>query len=181
VILDEPTNHLDIDSRAALIEAINDFPGAVILISHDRYLLDACADALWLVAGGTVAPFDGDMEDYRRLVLTGSVGRGEGGGEGTGGAQSEARVSRTETRRAAAEKRAELAPLRSRIAAADKTIARLTKEIGRIDAELATDLFARDPGKATALAKARSDAVAALAAAEEDWLAASAEYEAAAG
>jgi ATP-binding cassette, subfamily F, member 3 len=182
VILDEPTNHLDIDSRAALIEAINDFPGAVILISHDRYLLDACADALWLVAGGTVAPFDGDMEDYRRLVLSGSVGgRGEGAGEGTQGAQNEVRVSRTETRRAAAEKRAELAPLRNRIAAADKTIARLTKEIARIDAELASDLFARDPGKATALAKARSDAAAALAAAEEEWLVASTEYEVAAG
>ena len=69
VILDEPTNHLDIDSRAALIEAINDYPGAVILVSHDRYLLEACADRLWLVAGGTVTPFDGDLDDYRRSVL----------------------------------------------------------------------------------------------------------------
>ena len=66
VILDEPTNHLDIDSRAALIEAINDYPGAVILVSHDRYLLEACADRLWLVQGGKVAPFDGDLDDYRR-------------------------------------------------------------------------------------------------------------------
>ena len=65
VILDEPTNHLDIDSRAALIEAINDFPGAVILVSHDRYLLEACADRLWLVADGAVTPFDGDLDDYR--------------------------------------------------------------------------------------------------------------------
>ena len=56
VILDEPTNHLDIDSRAALIEALNDFPGAVILVSHDRYLLEACADRLWLVQDGTVKP-----------------------------------------------------------------------------------------------------------------------------
>ena len=77
VILDEPTNHLDIDSRAALIEAINDYPGAVMLVSHDRYLLEACADRLWLVADGTVAPFDGDLDDYRRLTLA------ERGGGGT--------------------------------------------------------------------------------------------------
>ena len=69
IILDEPTNHLDIDSRAALIEAINDYPGAVILVSHDRYLLEACADRLWLVQGGQVKPFDGDLDDYRRHVL----------------------------------------------------------------------------------------------------------------
>ncbi len=69
-MLDEPTNHLDIDSRAALIEAINEFPGAVILVSHDRYLIEACADRLWLVADGTGRrPFDGDLDDYRRLVL----------------------------------------------------------------------------------------------------------------
>src|SRR5262249_21880144 len=52
LILDEPTNHLDIDSRAALIEAINSYPGAVILVSHDRYLIEACAERLWLVASG---------------------------------------------------------------------------------------------------------------------------------
>jgi ATP-binding cassette subfamily F protein 3 len=68
IILDEPTNHLDIDSRAALIEAINDYPGAVILISHDRHLIEASADRLWLVANGTVTPYDNDIDDYRRLV-----------------------------------------------------------------------------------------------------------------
>src|SRR5436190_22939186 len=70
VVLDEPTNHLDIDSRSALIAAINDYPGAVILVSHDRYLIEACADRLLLVANGEVAPFDGDLDDYRRLVLS---------------------------------------------------------------------------------------------------------------
>ena len=78
VILDEPTNHLDIDSRAALIEAINDYPGAVILVSHDRYLIEACADRLWLVADGGVAPFDGDLDDYRRLVLSDGGTAGDG-------------------------------------------------------------------------------------------------------
>ena len=74
LILDEPTNHLDIDSREALVHALNDYPGAVILISHDRHLIEACADRLWLVADGTVKPFDGDIEDYRRMVL-GKAGR----------------------------------------------------------------------------------------------------------
>ena len=79
LILDEPTNHLDIDSRAALIEAINDYPGAVILVSHDRHLLDACADRLWLVADGKVTPFDGDLDDYRRRVLSDRDDSGDSG------------------------------------------------------------------------------------------------------
>src|SRR6201996_7138638 len=70
LILDEPTNHLDIDSRAALAEAINEFPGAVIMVSHDRYLIEACADQLWVVADRTVSPFDGDLDDYRKTVLS---------------------------------------------------------------------------------------------------------------
>src|SRR4029077_195526 len=73
LILDEPTNHLDIEARAALISAVNDFPGAVVLVSHDRHLLDACADRLWLVSNGTVTAYDGDLEQYRRQVL-GSAG-----------------------------------------------------------------------------------------------------------
>ena len=72
IILDEPTNHLDIDSRAALAEAINEFPGAVIMVSHDRYLIEACADRLWVVADQTVTAYDGDLEDYRRMVLSAS-------------------------------------------------------------------------------------------------------------
>jgi ATP-binding cassette subfamily F protein 3 len=170
VILDEPTNHLDIDSRAALVEAINDYPGAMILISHDRHLLEACADRLWLVADGTVAPYDGDLDDYRRTVL-GREGRKEQRDDGA------EKVSRADQRRAAAEKRDELKPLKRRIDAAERSVSRLTADIAAIDAQLASDLFARDPAKATALSKARADAADALARAEEDWLAASAEYE----
>ena len=169
VILDEPTNHLDIDSRAALVEAINEFPGAAILISHDRYLIEACADRLWLVGDGTVAPYDGDLDDYRRLVLGREARREERDDAG--------KVSRTDQRRAAAEKREELKPLKRRIDTAEKTVARLTADIAAIDAQLADGLFARDPAKATALSKARADAADALAKAEEDWLTASAAYE----
>jgi ATP-binding cassette subfamily F protein 3 len=170
VILDEPTNHLDIDSRAALVEAINDYPGAMILISHDRHLLEACADTLWLVANNTVAPYDGDLDDYRRIVL----GREAKKEQRDDGAE---KVSRTDQRRAAAEKREELKPLKRRIDAAEKTVNKLTADIEKMDAELASDLFARDPAKATALSKSRAEAANALAKAEEDWLSASAEYE----
>ena len=69
LILDEPTNHLDIDSRRALLDALNEYEGAVILITHDRSLMELVADRLWLAADNTVVPFDGDMDDYARLVL----------------------------------------------------------------------------------------------------------------
>ena len=141
-ILDEPTNHLDIDSRAALVEAINDYPGAVILVSHDRHLIEACADRLWLVADGTVAPYEGDLDDYRRLVL---------GREARASTQRDERASRTDQRRAAAERREELKPLKRRIDAAEQSVGRLSAEIATIDTQLAGDLFARDPAKAAAL------------------------------
>jgi ATP-binding cassette subfamily F protein 3 len=174
LVLDEPTNHLDIDSRAALIEAINDYSGAVVLVSHDRYLLDACADRLWLVTGGSVTFFDGDLDDYRDLILRGDEGKSarEPAGEQASPA------SRSDARRAAAEKRAALAPLRRRITAAEAEIERLNAEINGIDAALSTEgLFARDPAQAAALGKARAVAAAALAQAEADWLEASSSYE----
>jgi ATP-binding cassette subfamily F protein 3 len=172
VILDEPTNHLDIDSRAALIEAINDFPGAVMLVSHDRHLLEACAERLWLVADGGVTPFDGDLDDYRRAVLS------ERGAGGASEPKTQSGPSRSDIRRAAAEKRAETAPLRKRVKQAEADMARLGRELAALDAALADgDLFARDPAKAAALAKQRADVAKAFAATEEAWLAASAALE----
>jgi ATP-binding cassette subfamily F protein 3 len=176
VILDEPTNHLDIDSRAALIEAINDYAGAVVLISHDRYLIEACADRLWLVGGGTVAPFDGDLDDYRNKVLS---DRRREPGESDGRGSGSERASRTEARRAAADQRAGLAPLRAQVAKAEKAVGRWTQEIERIDGMLAAPGLYADPAKATKLAKARAKAVEELAAAEAEWLSVSSQFEAA--
>jgi ATP-binding cassette subfamily F protein 3 len=174
VILDEPTNHLDIDSRAALIEAINDFPGAVMLVSHDRHLLEACADRLWLVHGGKVAPFDGDLDDYRRHVL------GDGGQAAPAAVKPAPRVDPATARRAAAEKRAATAPLRQRAAKAETEIANLTRQLRRLDATLADGaLFTREPARAAELSKTRATVVEAIAAAEEEWLAASAALESA--
>ena len=153
LILDEPTNHLDIDSRSALIEAINEYAGAVILVSHDRHLLDACADRLWLVADGKVTTFDGDLGDYRRRVLSDRDDDGDRRG------RESAPVSRAKPAAPTAGRRAETAPLRQRVARAEAEIARLTREIETLDATLADGaLFARDPAKAAALAKTRADA-----------------------
>ena len=179
MILDEPTNHLDIDSRAALIEAINAYPGAVILVSHDRHLVEACADRLWLVADGQVAPFDGDLDDYRRRVL---AERGASA-RGMAGAMAARRAPAARTPGAPPPKGVvELAPLRRRITEAEAAVASLNEEIRRIDAALAEPgLFARDPARAAALAKARAEHVDTLAKAEEDWLEASTALEADAG
>jgi ATP-binding cassette subfamily F protein 3 len=175
LILDEPTNHLDIDSRAALMEAINDYTGAVILVSHDRFLIEACADRLWLVGNGTVKPFDGDMDDYRQLVLSGDLDAPRRPEKPVAPA-----ASKTDERRAAAERRAALAPMRKRLEALEARLTKLTDVIGKVDAALADGTaFQKDPAKASDLAKMRAEAAEALATVEEEWLSLSGEIEAA--
>jgi ATP-binding cassette, subfamily F, member 3 len=175
IILDEPTNHLDIDSRAALAEAINEFPGAVIMVSHDRYLIEACADQLWVVADHTVTTYDGDLDDYRRMVLSArgmrTNSRDRGGGERSNG--------RDKPHRNKSEKRV---PLKQKISDAEAEIARINDIISKIDTALAMpDIFKRDPKQAAQLGKARAGAESALQRAEEEWLAASSQYDEAAG
>ncbi|MDT3686189.1 MAG: ABC-F family ATP-binding cassette domain-containing protein [Pseudorhodoplanes sp.] len=168
VILDEPTNHLDIDSRAALIEAINDYKGAVILVSHDRYLLEACVERLWLVANGDVVPFDGDLDEYQRRVLSDRRSNGKTDKAANGNS------SKADARRNSAQKRSELAALRKRVSQAEAATQKLGEEIARLDAALADpNLFTSDPAKGAALSKARAEAGVKLAAAEQDWLEAS--------
>src|SRR5215468_8949872 len=164
IILDEPTNHLDFDSRAALAEAINDFEGAVIMVSHDRYLIESCAERLWVVADRTVTSYDGDLEDYRRLVLS-SDRKPEVARERAGEERDRPQRSRGEKR----------IPLKQKVANAEAEIARIAGIIEKIDTALALpDLFTRDPKQAAQLAKARSSAAEALQRAEEEWLEASA-------
>jgi ATP-binding cassette subfamily F protein 3 len=146
----------------------------VILISHDRHLLDACAEQLWLVANGSVAPFAGDLDDYRRRVLAGEEAERKDGDDSAGSRGP----SRSNLRRVAAEKRVELAPLRRRIGAIESKIGRLAARIRDIDAALsAPDLYARDPAQAATLAKERAERTASLSAAEDEWLSLSAAYE----
>ena len=171
LILDEPTNHLDIDAREALVRAIADYEGAVLLITHDPHLIELVADRLWLVADGTVAPFDGDLDDYRAVLAEG--GRSQA-------AKAAPAPSRLDDRRARAEARAALAPLRRKAEAAEKTIARLSAERAAIEAKLADPRLYAGAGRPDEIA-AQNARLAAIAreieAAEEAWLSASAALE----
>ncbi|MBM3640884.1 MAG: ABC-F family ATP-binding cassette domain-containing protein [Alphaproteobacteria bacterium] len=170
LILDEPTNHLDIDSRAALIEAINDYEGAVILVSHDRYLLEACADRLWLVDDGTVRAFDGDMDDYARLVL--SKSRDEE-------PKRALLAPAQEGPKQEAPKRRDAGQARRKLAVAEERIEKFTQLLARVDEALAApDAFARNPQEAARLASQREELAVALAVAEEQWLELAADAEA---
>ncbi len=172
LILDEPTNHLDIESRAALLEGLNEYAGAVILISHDPYLIEACADRLWLVANGTVTAYDGDIDDYRRELLE------EKGLRRDRSKKNEQPVSRQEARKDAAKARAGIAPLKRASEAAEKRVAELTKQLAALDFKIAEPgLYERDPGAAARLGKERASLTAEIAKAEEAWLAAEAKWE----
>ena len=174
VILDEPTNHLDIDSRAELIEAINEYDGACVLVSHDRRLLEACVDRLWLVADGGVKPFDGDLDDYRRFVLAKSALEAN--------ESAFAETNRAVERREAAKARRDLAPLRKDIAAAEDKMRRLADLIVRVDEALAKpETFAGDAARALDLSRQRGELEKALIAAEEQWLTLAGEAEAVGG
>jgi ATP-binding cassette subfamily F protein 3 len=180
LILDEPTNHLDVDAREALVRALNDYEGAVILISHDRHLIEACADRLWIVRDGTVRSYDGDMHQYRAECLA------ERGGEDGQRAKSKtagaAKQSSQTARRQAAEQRTALAPLKKSVTKAEAEIERLSKKIASIESALADGtLYSGDAVRAQALARERGELIRDRDAAEAAWLAASEAYEAAAG
>jgi ATP-binding cassette subfamily F protein 3 len=167
LILDEPTNHLDIEAREALVQAINDFPGAVVLVSHDWHLLELVADRLWLVADGTARPFAGDLEDYERLVLDGGGSRNE-----TRSSELQSGSRRT-ARRLAAERRREIEPLRQAARRAEEKITRLTEECEALDRVLAQPPGPRDNGLALAAAlKRRAELMRLIERAEIEWLAA---------
>jgi ATP-binding cassette, subfamily F, member 3 len=163
LILDEPTNHLDIDAREALVKALADFQGAVLVITHDPHLVELVADRLWLVADGVVRPFEGDLDEYRTLVSE----------RARAPARAES-ASRREERRGRAEARAALAPLRRQARDAEATLERLSAERTRIERALADPrLYASGRGADIAAANARLAAIAREAeAAETAWLAA---------
>lgn len=178
LILDEPTNHLDVDSREALIHALNDFAGAVILISHDRHLLEATADRLWLVDGGTVAPYDGDLDDYRKLVLQKRKPESGKPVEAESSQTDSSRAARQERRQAAAQERERVADLKKRVRRCEAEIAKTEASIARLDGELGDpDLYQSKPERAQILAKERGSLEKQLKALEEDWLEASHAYE----
>ncbi|MCB1832137.1 MAG: ABC-F family ATP-binding cassette domain-containing protein [Geminicoccaceae bacterium] len=169
LILDEPSNHLDIDSREALVEAINAFPGAVVLISHDRRLVEFTADALWLVRDGRVRTFEGDMEDYRRELL---ASRGDPSPKkDTGANTSPARMS-------SADRRAKLAPLRARARDAEREVEKLQGTKAKLDAKLADPNTYLDGTDIAGLNRKAAALEEEIGRAEALWLDAEAEIEA---
>ncbi|MGF1447692.1 MAG: ATP-binding cassette domain-containing protein [Pikeienuella sp.] len=171
IILDEPTNHLDIESREALVTALNAYSGAVILISHDAHLVEAVADRLWLVKGGRVAPYDGDMEDYRRLLLASEA---EAGGQGPQPSQ------RRQAKRSAAETRRLLAPLRAEVKACEERLEKIEAMLEKLDARLAEPgLYEGPVEKIEALQIKRGEILDGQARAEALWVAAQEKLDAA--
>jgi ATP-binding cassette subfamily F protein 3 len=179
LILDEPTNHLDVDSREALIHALAEYEGAVVLISHDRHLVEATADRLWMVRNRTIEVYEGDIESYRAELLAERSARAPAR-SGIGGPTGEERGSRAAQRRLAAGRRAELAPLRKAMQAAEGAVERLSADLARLDAALAAPGLYADAAKAQRLAIERAQTAKRLAEAEEAWLAATVGYETAA-
>ncbi|HEX6956528.1 MAG TPA: ABC-F family ATP-binding cassette domain-containing protein [Ferrovibrio sp.] len=170
LIMDEPTNHLDMDTRDALVQAVNEFKGAVILVSHDRHMAEACADRFWLVADGTVKEFDGDLDDYARLLAErrrAALAQERGGNE-------KSAVDRKAERKQAAATRQMLAPLRIAVQNAEKALARLNAEKAKLDAKLADPKTYEtlSPAAQAELQKQHGELVKRIEAAEEDWLAA---------
>ncbi|WP_262695276.1 ABC-F family ATP-binding cassette domain-containing protein [Kordiimonas aquimaris] len=136
LILDEPTNHLDVDSREALIHAINGYDGAVLLISHDRHLVDACVDRLWIVEDGDVKTFEGDLDDYRKHLL---ALRSGAKAENRSAKQSE---NKKAARQQAAEQRKLLAPMKRAVENAEKAIEKFENEKTKLEDALADpDLY----------------------------------------
>jgi ATP-binding cassette subfamily F protein 3 len=155
LILDEPTNHLDVDSREALIHALNTYEGAVILISHDRHLMETCVDEFWLVANNTVKRYEGDIVEYGRMQIENAkkINKKQRD-KGQSSENKQDRKARQEQKRADAEKRQALAPLRADLKKIESKLENNTREIEKIDAQLAdVSLYETDPKKAAALSE----------------------------
>jgi ATP-binding cassette subfamily F protein 3 len=146
LLLDEPTNHLDFEMRHSLITALQDFAGAVIVVSHDRGLLRSVCDQFWLVADGVVRDFDGDLEDYAGWLEK------RAGAATTPAApkprNDERKPSSREGRRKEAGSRRDLAPRRQEIKAIETSLAKLGQDCTRLEAEIATLDYGRDAAHA---------------------------------
>ena len=171
LLLDEPTNHLDIDTREALAEAVQEFAGAVVLVAHDRGLLRAVCDDYLLVRDGRVQPFDGDLDDYAKLVLRAPQvdTTDTAGGD-----------SRKQARRDRAEQRARSAPLRKEVDRIEKKLAALEDERSAVHAELADPaIYAGVGGHIAGLVRRQGEIAQQIAALEQTWLDTQAAIEAA--
>ncbi len=163
LILDEPTNHLDMESREALCHALLAYEGAVILISHDPHLVERVADQLWLVSGGRVAPFDGDMAAYRAHILAARTQPEAASAEVNGSAARD-------KRRGAADIRRRLGPLKAELAKAEDRVAKLEAMREEVETRLADpELYDGAPEKLASLARKRTEILDGVERAEAIW------------
>ncbi|NBB68907.1 MAG: ATP-binding cassette domain-containing protein [Alphaproteobacteria bacterium] len=173
LILDEPTNHLDIDSREALVEALAEFPGGVVIVSHDLQLLELTADRLWLVKDGRVERFDGDLEDYRRFLKDGTTpappqvtARATAGGAGAGPGPAPGSKNRPDP----AARRQQLAPLRKELKQVERELDALERRKGELAATLADPATFAESTTAEAAGRELREVEQRLARLEERWL-----------
>ncbi len=155
LILDEPTNHLDIESREALTEALNDYTGAVVLVSHDMHLLNLVAERLWLVDQGGVAPWQGDLDDYRKMLLS---------GEDKPAAKPEPKPT------AKRPSRDQVLELRAEARRAEERVEKLTAMLEKLDAIMADPATYDDAQKAEAFGRKHAEASEAMTRAEGLWM-----------
>jgi ATP-binding cassette subfamily F protein 3 len=185
LLLDEPTNHLDLEMRHALAMALQDFTGAIVLVSHDRHLLRGVADLLWLVADGQAQPFDGDLDDYEQWLRSAAPGRPapEPAAGHSAARSNEGRDAERLRKRLEAEERARIAPLRAEVQRLEKQISQFETRAAALEARLADpELYAAAQRSAlTQLLAEQADVRRQLSAAEEAWLSAGEALERAAG
>jgi len=167
LLLDEPTNHLDMDTREALTMALASYEGALILVSHDRHLLRAATDQLWLVHDGRVAGFDGDLDDYAALVLASRREAAETAPTGPA-RRDQRRQEAAERQRLASSRR----PLQQQVARVELELARVSGELRELDARLADpDFYHRGDADAVAtLIRRRGELAPHLEQLEQQWL-----------
>lgn len=170
LLLDEPTNHLDLDMRQALTEALMDFEGALVVVSHDRHLLRSTTDELYLVHDGKVGPFDGDMEDYQQWLST--VQKQENLSAEPVRDSANSAVSRKDQKRREAELRVQTQPLRKRLTQLEKQMESYTAQLTEAEARLAdSDIYSQHrKDEMNACLKAQATAKSALEECEMEWL-----------
>ena len=170
LLLDEPTNHLDLNARDALGWALQDYPGALVVVSHDRHLLRSVVDDLWLVTDGSVRSFSGDLEDYGRWLSQSRNGR-------ESEEEIRANLSRKDQRRLGADKRRQLRPLQAAVEKAEAILNELTNRKKRLEEQLANaDLYVGQVESKSclqALLLEKADVEKKLSAMESSWLEAS--------
>lgn len=166
LLLDEPTNHLDIDAREALVQALNAYEGAIVIVSHDPNMVERVADRLWLVKDGNVDDFEGDLEDYRKFTIQSR--------------REERKEEKSKKAKAEEKPKAEVVPLKKKTSAADQakvrdaeqTLAKLNKEKDRLEKLMAEPDFYKDAAKVTEAQKFYAKVLKDLEVSEEVWLAA---------